>query len=167
MGWCEFKRKTWRDGPARFGTLCTAMERASAVRLDGLSAGLAARGSEGDLRQALGAGLVGDGLGSLDSREELLHREHEEEVDDTGKDEEVDASGDEAAVFNGGSVDVEDEGREIGFAYDRADERADYVADEGFGYVGKGCANDDCNGKIHDIAAKDEIAKAFKHVRSP
>jgi hypothetical protein len=96
-----------------------------------------------------------------------LYREHEEEVDDPGEDEEVDAGSNEAAVFDGGPVDVEDEGGEVRLADNRADERADDVTDQRFGYIGKGCANDDCNGKIHYVAAKDEIAKAFKHFWSP
>lgn len=155
-----FKQKTWRDGLARFGTL-------HAVGLDGLAAGFAASGGEGNFGQTLRAGFAGGCLRPLDALQQLLCGQHEEEVDDPGEDEEVDAGRDEAAIFDGGSVDVEDKGGEVRLAHDSADERADDVTDERFSYIGKGCTNNKCDGKIHHIAAKDEIAKAFNHFWSP
>ena len=135
--------------------------------LDGLAAGFAACGGKRDVREALRAGFAGSRFWPFESREQLLGGKNEAEVDDRGEDEEIDAGVDKAAVANHSAVDVSDKAGEIGPADDGRDERADDVTDERFSYIGKGCTNNKCDGKIHHIAAKDEIAKAFNHFWSP
>jgi hypothetical protein len=135
--------------------------------LNWLAAELAAGGGCGDLGEALGAGFVGGGFGTLDAGEELLNGKDQEEVDDTGDDEEVDDGCEEVAILDGRLSDGEDEIREVGLAYDRSNKRGDDVFDEGFGDGGEGGTDDDGDGQIDDVATKDEVAKAFDHCESP
>ena len=132
--------------------------------LDGLSAELAAGGGEGDVAEALSAGLGGDGLGcgcSLEFGDEVIGGRNDEEVDDRGQHEEGDEGVEEVAVGDCASVDVEDEGGEVWFADYGCDEGSDDVFDERVDDGAEGCADDDGYGEVEDVAAEDEVAKAF------
>ena len=132
----------------------------------GLAAELAAAGGQGDLGEALGAGFVRGGFGALDAGEQLLHGKDEEEVDDEGDDEEVDDGVEEVAIFDGRLMEGEDEIGEVGLTYDGSDKRGDDVFDERFGDSCESRADDDGDSEVDDVAAQDEVAKAFDHVAS-
>jgi hypothetical protein len=51
--------------------------------------------------------------------------------------------------------------------HDRSNERSNEVTDQCSDDRAKGGANDNGNGKVHDIAAEDEIAKTLQHPESP
>jgi hypothetical protein len=102
---------------------------------------------------------------------ELLHQsiegKDEDEVDDGSNEEEGNDGVHEVAVFDFAAVDVEDERGEVGLMNDGSNEWINDIGDEGIDDGGEGSADDDGNGKVHNIAAEDEVAKAFKHDESP
>lgn len=133
---------------------------------DGLTAELAAVGGDWDLGEALGAGFDGGGFGALEAGEQFLYGKDEEEVDDEGDDEEVDDGVEEVAVLDGRLMEGEDKIGEVGLTYDGGDKRSDDVFDERFSDRSESCADDDGDGEVDDVAAQDEVAKAFDHVAS-
>ena len=90
----------------------------------------------------------------------------EEEVDDEGDDEEVDHGVEEIAVLDGRVVDGADKIGEVGLTYDGGYKRSDDVFDERFGDSCESRADDDGDSEVDDVAAQDEVAKAFDHVAS-
>ena len=130
---------------------------------EGLGAELAAFGGEGDVGEALGAGLVGYMNGALDLGEEVVERNDDEEVDDGGNDEEVDGGVKEAAVFDGCAVEGGGEAGEVG----GVDGGGDELHDDVFGQRGdnraEGGTDDDGDSEVDNVAAQDEVAKALKH----
>ena len=92
------------------------------MRLDGLGAEFAAGCGEGDVADAVGAGLSGGyfGCGWVEAFEQILCGEDEEEVDHAGYEQEVDDGGDEGAVFDLAAVEVGGEVVEVGLADDGA-----------------------------------------------
>ena len=66
-------------------------------------------------------------------------------------------------VGDDSAVKVEDEVGEVWFPDNCRDERIDDVLGEGCDDAGEGCADDDGDGQIQDIAAEDEVTKAFEH----
>jgi len=121
-------------------------------------------GRQGNIGEALRAGLSRCRFGTLDAGQQLLYRKYEKEVDDAGNDEEVDAGSEEAAIFDWCSADVEYEGGEVRLTHERTDERTDDVINERFGNGRESSSDDDGDGQIDDVAAQNEIAKAFNHL---
>ena len=146
--------------------------------------GFAAAGAEGDFGEAFGAGGGGDRGGCFSARDKVLYREDHEEVDGGGVDEETDGRVEELAYvdFAGGNVvggegvgrddgvedrAVEDEGGEVGDAYEAGEEGGEDVAGEGGGDGTEGGTDEDGYGEVDYIAAEDEVAKAFEHFEPP
>jgi len=133
--------------------------------LDGLGAELAAGCGDGDVADAVGAGL-GSGryfYGWVEAFEEVLRGQHEEEVDHAGDEQEVDDGGNEGAVLDLAAVGVGDEVVEVRLADDGAEQWVNDVCGEG---GDDGCerrADNDGDGEIHDVAAQNEVAKSLEH----
>src|SRR6202789_4494283 len=130
---------------------------------EGLGTELAAAGGEGNLGQALGAGLVGDGGWALDLRKEIVERQDNEEVDDARDDEEVDQGVEEAAVFDGCAVEAGCQAGEVRGVNRGGDELHDDVFGQRGDNRAEGYTNDDGDGEIDDVAAEDEVTKSLEH----
>ena len=101
------------------------MLRASrrALDLHGLGAELAASGGDGDVAEALWAGLSGGRRSrGMELLQEILCGQDKEEVDHGRDEQEVDDCGEEVAVTDLATVDVCDRITEVRFADDRAKE---------------------------------------------
>ena len=132
-------------------------------RLDGLAAVLAAGGGERNVAEALGAGLDGDGLRSLDAGHEGVGRQDDEEIDDGGHQEERDEGVEEVAVGDNSSVDVQDKVGEVRLADYGSDEGRDDVFDDRIDDGGECSTDDDGDCEIEYVATQDEITKTFEH----
>ena len=140
------------------------------VWLNGLRAELAAAGSDGDVAEALRAGLGGRWRGcfrAFEFLQEVLRGQNENKVDDPGEQDERDCGVEEVSVFNFAAVDGPYEGGEVRLAYDGGDEWGNDVADERGDDCGEGSADDDGDGEVHNVAAQNEITKTFEHVLPP
>ena len=135
------------------------------MRLDGLGAELAARGGDGDVAEALGAGLGGYRFGyrRAESFQQILGGDDEEEVDDGSDKQKVDDCGEEVTVEDLASVDVAFEIAEVGLADDGSQERIDNFFSERGDDGREGSADDDGDSKINDVATQNEIAESFEH----
>jgi hypothetical protein len=143
---------------------CKIRALLSRLRLDGLSAELAAGGGGGDIAEALRTGFR-DGLrgGRVELLQEILRGQHEEEVDDSGDEQEIDDCGEEDAILDFAAVDIGYEVVEVGLADEGAEERIDDVGGKGRDDGSEGRSDDDGDGKIHNVATQNEITKSFEH----
>ncbi len=131
-----------------------------------MGAELAAGGRDGDFGEALRADLgsgwsVGDW--ALELVEQIAERHDDEEVDDRGLKQEVDDGVEELAIEDLAAVDEDEEVAEAGLADDGRDERCNDVGGQSGNDRAEGCADDDSDCEIDDVAAKDEVTKAFEH----
>ena len=116
---------------------------------------------QGNIRKALLAGLCRGRFRSLNTRQQLLDWQHEEEIDHKGDDQKVDACGQEGAVLDRRRTDGEDEGGKIRLASNSTNQRTDDIIDQRFGDSRECGTDNDGDGQVDDIAAQDEIAKAL------
>ena len=93
---------------------------------------------------------------------EFVHRDDDEEVDGERDEEEVDDGGQDFAVFKDGRLIAEnrrqgeDERIEIRLADQPGDKRVDKALDQAADDEAEGCAHDDTDGEINDVATGDE-----------
>src|SRR3954453_13493746 len=131
--------------------------------LGGLRGGAegALAGGRRDRGQALRAVLRRDRLfgGWLVALHQRIPRHHDEEIDDGGQDHEGDEEVDEVAVEEVRSVHCEVQAVEVPLAPDRSEQRRDEVADECCYQGPERRTDDDCDGKVDDIAAEQELPK--------
>src|SRR5215469_1274382 len=141
---------------------CDGLLRSGA---DGLGAELAAGGGDGDVAEALRAGLGGrrGGHFGVEFLQEILRGHDEEEVDDRGEDEEVDDGGEEVAVADLASVNVADQVAKVGLAYESSEKRVDDLFGERGDDCSEGGTDDDGHSQVHDVATQNEVAESLEH----
>jgi hypothetical protein len=132
--------------------------------LYGLGAELAAGGGDGDIAEALWAGLGGWGSGhGMELLQQVLGGEDEEEVDDGGDEKEVDDGGEEVTVTDLASINVADEVAEVRLADDGSQKWIDDLFCQRGHDGGEGGSNDDGHGQIDYVATQDEVAESLEH----
>src|SRR5690606_10189591 len=125
-----------------------------------------------DLREQLGVGgshfLL---LTALATFLELLERQHHQEVDDSRDDHEVDRGVDDTSeVEERASVlrqNPEAQSLSRVAPADRVDQRLDQTFGERRDNRGEGGTDDDCDGKLDDVAAHQEFLETLQHAPLP
>jgi hypothetical protein len=131
--------------------------------LYGLGAELAASGGDGDVAEALGAGLGGwrrDYCG-VEFFQEVLNGQYEEEVNDAGDEEKVDDRGEKVAVLDYAPVDVSNQIPKVLLADDGSQQRTDDLFSQRGDDSCECGSDDDSDSEIDDVATQNEIAESF------
>src|SRR6185437_1646987 len=134
-----------------------------------LRAMCAAPGRKRNIAQAFRAGTGCGRLGGhrlLESVEERINRQDQEEIDGAGDDQERNYSIDQIADRKHGAIGVNDEVVEVRLADGCGDQRGNDAGDELRDDGIEGRSHDYGDSEIDDASAQDEIAKSLNHASS-
>jgi hypothetical protein len=130
----------------------------------------AAPGGDGDFAEAFGTFLRG-GVGGLvapvHAGYQCVHGDDYEEVDGGCNQEKGHAGIDEVADGKWSAVERECDVGKIWLADEGGDEGRKQVLGEGGDYAAEGRADNNADGHVHDVAAKDEFFEAAEHAKAP
>jgi len=134
-------------------------------QLNRLGAELAARRSRRNVPEALRAGLHlrRFSRGRIELLQQILRRQHQEEIHHRGNQEEVDNGRKKRPILDLTAVHMRDHGVEVRLTHHRTQQRIDNVRGQCGNDRSEGCADNHGDGQIHHVAAQDEIAKSLKH----
>src|SRR5579859_1418893 len=130
----------------------------------------AAPGGYGDLAEALGAALGGrDGCcfgatQSLGACRDLVDGHDHSEVDGAGDHKERNDRVEEVAILDLAAMEFEDQIAEVRLADDGREQRVQDVANQRGDDGAEGRAQNDRDGQVDDVAAKNEVPESLEHV---
>src|SRR5581483_4731284 len=117
------------------------------------------------LAQALGAALQREHRRGrfLQARVDRAERHDDDVVDHCGVDQKREQGVEEVADREVRAVQVEPESGEARLSDERRDQRRDQILHEGVHHRGERGADDDRDGEVDDVPARDELCEAFEH----